>query len=133
MFPRFDSIPIKATTRIARKLTGAINALLSFDHDSGSRRPPLGKEADFEIPTRFGWGVIASAQSGTYTWRGMMACRFFLGINEAGFGPGIPYLLSFFYLRHEVSYFSIPFVLLTYLDWSRKRRLETMTPRATVF
>lgn len=31
-----------------------------------------------------------------------MACRFFLGINEAGFGPGIPYLLSFFYLRHEV-------------------------------
>lgn len=31
-----------------------------------------------------------------------MACRFFLGISEAGFGPGIPYLLSFFYLRHEV-------------------------------
>lgn len=33
-----------------------------------------------------------------------MACRFFLGISEAGFGPGIPYLLSFFYLRHEVGY-----------------------------
>lgn len=33
---------------------------------------------------------------------GMMALRFFLGIFEAGFGPGIPYLLSFFYLRHEV-------------------------------
>ena len=31
-----------------------------------------------------------------------MACRFFLGISESGFGPGIPYLLSFFYLRHEV-------------------------------
>ena len=37
-----------------------------------------------------------------------MACRFFLGISEAGFGPGIPYLLSFFYLRHEVSNFSKP-------------------------
>lgn len=24
------------------------------------------------------------------------------GLFEAGFGPGIPYLLSFFYLRHEV-------------------------------
>ena len=24
------------------------------------------------------------------------------GIFEAGFGPGIPYLLSFFYLRHEL-------------------------------
>ena len=31
-----------------------------------------------------------------------MALRFFLGIFEAGSGPGIPYLLSFFYLRHEV-------------------------------
>ena len=37
-----------------------------------------------------------------------MACRFFLGISEAGFGPGIPYLLSFFYLRHEVKNFSKP-------------------------
>ena len=50
----------------------------------------------------FGWGLIATAQSATKNWSGMMACRFFLGINEAGFGPGIPYLLSFFYLRHEV-------------------------------
>lgn len=31
-----------------------------------------------------------------------MAARFFLGFFEAGFGPGIPYLLSFFYLRHEI-------------------------------
>ena len=52
--------------------------------------------------TVLGWGVIASAQAGTHSWAGMMACRFFLGISEAGFGPGIPYLLSFFYLRHEV-------------------------------
>jgi len=32
----------------------------------------------------------------------MMAARFFLGFFEAGYGPGIPYLLSFFYLRHEI-------------------------------
>lgn len=32
----------------------------------------------------------------------MMAARFFLGLFEAGYGPGIPYLLSFFYLRHEI-------------------------------
>jgi MFS family permease len=32
----------------------------------------------------------------------MMALRFFMGVSEAGFGPGIPYLLSFFYLRHEL-------------------------------
>ena len=49
-----------------------------------------------------GWGIIASAQAATQTWSGEMALRFLLGIFEAGYGPGIPYLLSFFYLRHEV-------------------------------
>jgi MFS family permease len=49
-----------------------------------------------------GWGIAASAQAGTTSWAGMMAARFFLGLFEAGYGPGIPYLLSFFYLRHEI-------------------------------
>ena len=52
--------------------------------------------------TVLSWGILATAQAGTHSWSGMMACRFFLGISEAGFGPGIPFLLSFFYLRHEV-------------------------------
>ncbi|MCJ1316452.1 hypothetical protein MMC15_001773 [Xylographa vitiligo] len=49
-----------------------------------------------------GWGLIATLQAATFTWSGEMVCRFLLGVTEAGFGPGIPYLLSFFYLRHEV-------------------------------
>ena len=52
--------------------------------------------------TVLGWGLIATLQSATTTWGGLMACRFFLGLIEAGYGPGIPFLLSFFYLRHEV-------------------------------
>jgi MFS family permease len=32
----------------------------------------------------------------------MMALRFLMGAFEAGFGPGVPYLLSFFYRRHEL-------------------------------
>lgn len=51
-----------------------------------------------------GWGVVATLQSVAFNWKGMMACRFFLGLFEAGFGPGIPYLLSFFYLRHELGF-----------------------------
>lgn len=51
-----------------------------------------------------GWGITATCQSATYSWSGMMAARFFLGLFEAGFGPGIPYLLSFFYLRHELGF-----------------------------
>lgn len=31
-----------------------------------------------------------------------MACRFFLAAAEAAYGPGIPFLLSFFYKRREL-------------------------------
>lgn len=31
-----------------------------------------------------------------------MVLRFFMGVTEVAFGPGVPYLLSFFYLRHEL-------------------------------
>lgn len=31
-----------------------------------------------------------------------MVCRWFLAMAEAGFAPGIPFLLSFFYRRHEL-------------------------------
>lgn len=32
----------------------------------------------------------------------MMVCRFFMAVAEAGYGPGLPYLLSFFYMRSEI-------------------------------
>ncbi|KAK5412705.1 hypothetical protein LTR07_005496 [Exophiala xenobiotica] len=47
------------------------------------------------------WGIVATCQAATQSWRSEMALRFLLGAAEAGFGPSIPYLLSFFYLRHE--------------------------------
>ncbi|KAF2477678.1 pantothenate transporter liz1 [Lindgomyces ingoldianus] len=50
----------------------------------------------------FGWGLVSTVQAGIHTWAAEMALRFFMGVTEAGYGPGIPYLLSFFYLRHEV-------------------------------
>ncbi|KAI9697525.1 MAG: hypothetical protein M1820_007791 [Bogoriella megaspora] len=50
----------------------------------------------------FAWGIIATAQTGVANWHGEMALRFLMGLFEAGFGPGVPYLLSFFYLRHEI-------------------------------
>jgi hypothetical protein len=31
-----------------------------------------------------------------------MVCRWFMAAAEASFGPGIPYLLSFFYRRREL-------------------------------
>ncbi|KAL2130288.1 hypothetical protein VTI74DRAFT_6660 [Chaetomium olivicolor] len=52
----------------------------------------------------FGWGLIATVQAGVHSWGGEMALRFFLGAFEAAYGPGIIYLLSFFYLRHEIGF-----------------------------
>lgn len=51
-----------------------------------------------------GWGVASTAQAGAHSWAGMMVCRLFMAIFEAGYGPGSIYLLSFFYLRHEMGF-----------------------------
>ncbi|CRG87008.1 putative transporter C1002,16c [Talaromyces islandicus] len=52
----------------------------------------------------FGWGLLGTVQSAAQSWGGMMAIRFLLGAFEAAYAPGIMYLLSFFYLRHEVGF-----------------------------
>ncbi|TPX20251.1 hypothetical protein DIZ76_016139 [Coccidioides immitis] len=50
----------------------------------------------------FGWGLFATCQAAVHSWAGEMALRFLLGVAEAGFSTGIPYLLSFFYRRQEL-------------------------------
>lgn len=45
---------------------------------------------------------MAVCQAATQNWQGMMALRFLLGLFEAAFGPGVPYLMSFFYRRNEL-------------------------------
>ncbi|KAH0539066.1 hypothetical protein FGG08_004364 [Glutinoglossum americanum] len=54
--------------------------------------------------TVLAWGTVATLQSTTTSFAGEAACRFLLGMAEAGFGPGIPYLLSFFYMRRELGF-----------------------------
>lgn len=48
------------------------------------------------------WGLASMLQASAFNWQGLMACRFFLATAEAGFGPGMPYLFSFFYNRREL-------------------------------
>jgi MFS family permease len=54
--------------------------------------------------TVFFWGFVATIQATTSSWQGLMVCRFFLGIAEAMFGPGIPLYLTFFYPRELVGF-----------------------------
>lgn len=49
-------------------------------------------------------GLVSTLQAAINTWGAEMALRFIMGAAEAGYGPGIPYLLSFFYLRHELGF-----------------------------
>jgi hypothetical protein len=52
---------------------------------------------------RFRMGLIFyCAGRSSHNWKAEMALRFFMCIFEAGYGLGIPCLLSFFYLRHEL-------------------------------
>ncbi|KAI9734163.1 MAG: hypothetical protein M1818_006631 [Claussenomyces sp. TS43310] len=52
--------------------------------------------------TVFLWGCAATLQATAFNFSGMMAARFFMALAEAGYGPGLPYLLSFFYMRTEI-------------------------------
>lgn len=54
--------------------------------------------------TVFTWGIASMLQASAFNWQGLMACRFFLATAEAGFGPGMPYLFSFFYTRRELGF-----------------------------
>lgn len=50
------------------------------------------------------WGICSSCGGAVQNWSGMMALRFLLGIAEAGFGPGVPYYITLFYYRHEITF-----------------------------
>ncbi|GJJ75591.1 MFS transporter, ACS family, pantothenate transporter [Entomortierella parvispora] len=50
------------------------------------------------------WGVCAASMAATTNYSGLLACRFFMGIFEAGIGPGAPLLLSWWYLRDELAW-----------------------------
>lgn len=52
----------------------------------------------------FLWGFIASVQAAVFNWGGLLACRFFLGVAEAAYGPGVPLYLTYFYPREKVGF-----------------------------
>ncbi|KAE8365302.1 major facilitator superfamily domain-containing protein [Aspergillus caelatus] len=49
----------------------------------------------------FTWGLFVMGQGLTKTATGLIACRFFMGVCEAGFVPGCAYLIGSYYKRDE--------------------------------
>jgi hypothetical protein len=50
----------------------------------------------------FVWGLVSTVQASVNSWGALMALRFIMAASEIAFGPGVPFLLSFFYLRNEI-------------------------------
>ncbi|KAI9734343.1 MAG: hypothetical protein M1834_002449 [Cirrosporium novae-zelandiae] len=50
------------------------------------------------------WGIISMCQGATQNYSGILACRFFLGLAEAGYYPGVLYHLSFWYPTHRLPF-----------------------------
>ncbi|KAI0005200.1 major facilitator superfamily transporter [Xylariaceae sp. FL0662B] len=49
------------------------------------------------------WAVVSACTALVNDYKGLVACRFLLGITEAPFYPGATYMLSIFYKRTEVA------------------------------
>jgi len=50
------------------------------------------------------WSLIASLQALAGSFSSMFILRALLGVGEAAFSPGIPFLLSFFFKRDELAF-----------------------------
>ncbi|KAK5168130.1 uncharacterized protein LTR77_006698 [Saxophila tyrrhenica] len=54
------------------------------------------------LPTLvLGWGIVTVCQGVVHNFAGLAACRWFLGMLEAGLFPGCQFYLSCWYRRHE--------------------------------
>jgi MFS family permease len=45
--------------------------------------------------------MVYSLQAAAFDWAGLMAARFFIGVFEASFAPGVALYLSFFYPKYQ--------------------------------
>lgn len=50
------------------------------------------------------WGIVCTLMGLTQNFPGLLAVRFFLGIAESGFFPGVAFYLSMWYKRNEQHY-----------------------------
>jgi MFS family permease len=48
------------------------------------------------------WGLVCACMSKVQNYGGMLACRFALGAMEAGFLPGVMFIMSSWYKKSEI-------------------------------
>lgn len=50
------------------------------------------------------WGLVMTCMGLVHNYKGLLACRVFLGIAEGGLFPGIYYYITMWYRRHECGF-----------------------------
>lgn len=50
------------------------------------------------------WGLVMTLMGVVSNYAGLLACRFFLGVTEAGLFPGVVLYLTLFYPRHMTQF-----------------------------
>jgi len=87
---------------------GQYNAALSIFFVSYALAEPLTnvllkrfRPSLFLPATMVAWGIVMTVMGLVSSFGGLMTCRFFLGLAEAGLFPGISYYLSCWYKREE--------------------------------
>lgn len=63
----------------------------------------IGKPALYLPACMIVWGIISTATSACESYKGLIACRFFLGFVEAAYFPGCLFFLSSWYTRKELA------------------------------
>jgi MFS family permease len=58
-----------------------------------------------------GWGLVTMFMGFAFNFSGLVACRWFLGMFEAGLLPGCVYVVTMWYKRHEGSRFPSEYLI----------------------
>ncbi|KAJ3542784.1 hypothetical protein NM208_g395 [Fusarium decemcellulare] len=61
------------------------------------------KPSRWQSRIMFSWGVVTACTAAVHNTAGLYACRFFLGLTEAGMFPGIILQLSYWYRPDEIA------------------------------
>lgn len=51
----------------------------------------------------FTWSAASTAMAGANSFGGVVVCRLFIGLGEAGFGAAVPLYYGLWYRRDEVA------------------------------
>ena len=57
------------------------------------------------------WGTVMTLMGIVQNYHGLLICRIFLGVAEAGLYPGVAYYLTMWYCTHEIQWVRVALLM----------------------